>query len=352
MKYKCCNLIQHGLCFFCGDLVSCCFSPNDQIEGGRPPIIIPDYKGELISKAVLFGKIKEYTNIFKNGGCPKECTNCYHIEEKDWDEEEYINSITITHFSYCNADCIYCTNNLKKEERTNEKYEILPVLRDLKQQDIIKQGVELHIGGGEFTVYKEFEDIIEEFAITGFAKVYIPTNAIKYSEKLNTAIKKGHVAIIVSLDCGCKKTYKKIKRIDAFDTVVKNLKTYASDGIKKGEIALKYIVIPSVNDNLKEFKKFLNTAKGIGIEHIIIDLDARYARELNYRVENILIQLVKDFEETAKREGFSTETYSFFSQCNTTKDTNINIIKEFINYLKYKLNNKTAKKLYSRNSLK
>lgn len=351
MKYKSCNLIKHGLCFFCGDLVSCCFSPNDQVEGGHPPILIPNYKGELISRDYLFKKIKEYDTIFKNGECPKECLNCYHIEEKDWSDEEYINSITITHFSECNADCIYCTNNLKKEERTNDKYDILPVLKNLKEQNIIRQGVELHIGGGEFTIYKEFDDILDEFAISGFAKVYIPTNAIKYSEKLNIAIKKGHVSIIISLDSGCRRTYRKIKRIDAFNTVVKNLKAYASEGIKRGEISLKYIVIPSINDNIKEFKKFLKTAKEIGIEHIILDIDARYARELNHKIENILINIVKDFEKIAKEKGFSTETYSFFTQCNRMKEKRNSILEKVLNILKYRYFNQTAKKLYSSKSI-
>lgn len=347
MKYKCCNLIQHGLCFFCNDLVSCCFSPNDQIENGHPPMIIPDYKGELLSKDFLFKRIDEKIQVFKQNDCLKECLNCYHLEEKEWDEEPYLNYITITHFSVCNADCIYCTNNFEQNERTNDVYEILPVLRNLKEQGIIKEGVELHIGGGEFTIYKECDALLEEFAMSGFANVYIPTNAIRFSEKLELAIKKGYATIIVSLDAGTKKTYYKIKRVDAFDRVVENLKKYMPEIIKRREISIKYIVIPTINDNITEFKKFLNIVKEIGVEHIIIDLDARYSRELNHNVEQTLIAIVQKFEKIAKRKGFTTETYSFYTQCKEGKTSKDNIVLGIINNIKYKYFNKTAKKLYS-----
>lgn len=351
MKYKCCNLIQHGLCFFENDLVSCCFSPNDQVNGGHPPVIISPYKGESLSKEELFQKINDYVAIFKKGGCPKECLNCYHLEEKEWDETPFINSVTITHFSNCNANCIYCSNNLEQSERTNDTYEILPVLRSLKEQGIIKQGVELHIGGGEFTIYKECNQLLDEFALSGFAKVYIPTNAIKFSQELNSAIKKGAACIIVSLDSGSKKTYKKIKRVDAFDIVVNNLKIYASNGVNQGEIALKYIVIPTINDNFGEFKKFLNIASEIGVKNIIIDLDAKYARELKHKVDSTLICLVQKFEKYSHKQGFSTETYSFFSQCLNTSKVKKNILFQLYDLLKYRYFNQTANNIY-RNSVK
>lgn len=348
MKYKSCNLIQHGLCFFCNDLVSCCFSPNDQINGGHPPTIIHNYNGELLSKKGLFEKINEFNYIFKQGNCPRECLNCYKIEEKDWEEKQYINSITITHFSHCNADCIYCSNNLKKEERTNDVYEILPVLRDLKKQGIIEKGVELHIGGGEFTIYKECDNLLEEFALSGFANVYIPTNAIKFSDKLDLAIKQGNAGIIVSIDAGTKQTYRKIKRVDVFEKVVENIKRYASKGTERNEVSLKYIIIPTINDNLKEFKNFLKIAKDVGVKNIIIDVDARYSRLLNHNIDYTLLNIGKKYEEIAKASGFTTEMYSFFSQCEIIKTEKENIFNKIKNEIKYRYFNKLAKELYSK----
>ena len=349
MKYKSCNLIQHGLCFFNGKLVSCCFAPCDQINGQTPPIIYDNYNGEIPESEDLFNQIEKYSSIFKGGGCPKECLNCYHIEEKEWDEGKYINSITITHFSKCNADCIYCSNNLSQEERTNNVYEIMPILKSFKDRGIIKQGCELHIGGGEFTIYKECNEFLETFALTNFAKIAIPTNAIIYNENLFKALDNNSTAIIVSLDSGCRKTYKKIKKVDAFDKVIENLKKYSKNQHMPHTIGLKYIIIPTYNDNVCEFKKFIKTAKLAGVKKVIIDLDAKYARLLNFEVDNYLVNLVEKFEKIAKKENFITETYSFYKQSKeTTKNRKINFINNIISFFKYKFFNKKAKELYKK----
>ncbi len=348
MKYKSCNLIQHGLCFFNNMLVSCCFAPCDQINGQHPPILFDNYKGEILSKDDLFLRIKKYSDIFKNGGVPKECQGCYHIEEKEWDEENYINSITITHFSKCNLDCIYCTNNLSQKERTNDIYDILPVLNRFKEEGIIKKGCEFHIGGGEFTIYKECDELIDLYANSGFAKFYVPTNAVKYSEKLFQAMDKCLAHIIVSLDSGSRKTYKKIKRSDAFNQVTQNLKLYAKTQNSAGCISLKYIIIPSFNDNYSEFKKFLKIAKNLKVNIIIIDIDAKYSRYLNNNIDEYLIRFARKLKLLSDKQGFSTILYSFYTQCSNGKELSNNIFKNIIGYIKYKFFNKAVKRLYKK----
>lgn len=344
MEYKCCEILKHGLCFYDNVLVSCCFSPRDQINKAKPPIIINDYKGEIFSKEFLFEKINSYVDMFKQGDCPIECENCYHLKEKEWDEGKYIDYITITHFSKCNADCIYCTNNLQQKDRRNDYYNIMPILRSLKEQGIIKSGAQLHIGGGEFTIYKEADEILDEYILSGYAKAYIPTNAIIYSKKLEEAIKKECAYIIVSLDSGCRKTYKKIKRVDKFDSVVKNLKQYVLSKKEYSKfdksISLKYIIIPKINDSYKEFNKFLDTAKDIGINNIIIDIDAQYARKCEYKINNYLLYFARNLMKRAQEQGFMTEMYSFLKQCEQIQTNKENNFKVFCNYLRYKFNNK------------
>ena len=302
-KYKSCNLIKHGLCFFDSQVVSCCYSPVDQIKGQQPPVLYNNYKGELLKKDDLFSQIKKYSDVFENGGTPYQCKGCCKIEEKNWDEEDsqYINSITVTHYSICNADCIYCSNNLSPEERTNEVYEILPVLRNLKEQNILKKGFELHIGGDEFSIYKECDDILKEFALTDFARTFIPTNAIKYSQSIFEALNNGNTFIIVSLDSGSKKTFKKLKRIDAFEKVIKNLEQYASTDISRQQITLKYIVVPTINDNLREFKKFLKVAEKLKVKSIAIDIDSRYSRTQNHYIDYYYCELIYRMKKNCRK---------------------------------------------------
>ena len=348
MKYKSCHIANHGLCFFNDILALCCFSPVDQIDGQVPPLIYGEYSGQILSKEELFKRVHKHSDIFKSGGCPKECINCYHIEEKEWAEEDYIDYITITHFSNCNADCIYCSNNNEREQRTNNTYEILPVLKSFKEQGIIKERCELHIGGGEFTIYKECDEFLELFAINDFARVFVPTNAIIYSHKLFRAMNEATTYIIVSLDCGSKKLYHKIKRVDAFDKVIDSLKKYAQTEKSRDAIRLKYIIIPTINDNISEFKKFLKIAKKLGVRNLIIDIDARYSRINNYRIDDYFVNLAKKMNELALKQNFITEFYSFFFQSTNEKEAKaLNDISMFIEKIKFKYFNKNIDRIKS-----
>ncbi len=345
--YKCCKILKHGLCFFNDILTSCCFSPVDQIDGQVPPLIYDNYNGQIISKDDLFERINKHVSLFKKGSCPKECYSCYHIEKQDWDDEEYIDYITITHFSICNADCIYCTNNHELYERTNNTYRILPVLKSFKEQGIIKKGCELHIGGGEFTIYHECDELLDLFAINNYARVFVPTNAIKYSDKLFQAMDKATTYIIVSLDCGSRRTFQKIKRVDAFNKVINSLKKYASTEKSRDAIRLKYIIIPTYNDNISEFKKFLKIAKKLGVRNLIIDIDARYSRVTNYKIDNYFINLAQKMNEIAIKQNFITEFYSFYFQ--NTNDKKIEQDNFFIKLKKkiyFKYFDKDIKELY------
>ncbi len=345
--YKSCHIVQHGLCFFNEAIASCCFSPANKTYGRLPMLLFDKYKGEIISKEELFKTMGQYINEFKQGGCPEDCETCYHIEERDWDEGQYLDYLTITHFSKCNADCIYCTNNQTRDERTNDTYDILPVLKSFKEQGIIKEKCELHIGGGEFTIYKECDELLELFAVSNYARVFVPTNAIKYSHTLFRAMDEATTYIIVSLDCGSREMYKKIKRVDAFDQVMASLEKYAATQKSKDAIRLKYIIIPTINDNMSEFKKFLKIAKHLGVQNLIIDLDARYSRITGYKIAPYLIELAEKMNKLAIKQNFITEFYSFLLQdINDLKKEKPNFIRDIINRLHLKYYDKEVQELY------
>ena len=345
--YKSCKIVKHGLCFFNNILTSCCFSPVDQINGQIPPLIYDKYWGQILTKEELFKRIRKYSDVFKNGGCPHECENCYHIEEKDWDEEEYIDYITITHFSMCNLDCVYCSGNHELWERTPITYDILPVLKSFKEQGIIRKGCELHIGGGEFTIYRECDELLELFAVNNFARVFVPTNAVKFSQNLFRAMNEATTYIIVSLDCGSREIFKKIKRVDAFDKVMNSLEKYAQTEKSREAIRLKYIIIPTINDNIREFKKFLKIAEKLGVRNLIIDIDARYSRISNYKIDDYFINLAEKMNKIALKQNFITEFYSFFFQNTNNKTTKRdNIFSSLIKRIKFRYFNQEVKDLY------
>lgn len=343
--YKSCNLILHGLCFFGNTIASCCNSPADQIDNQLPPILFDNYNGEVIPPEELFKKIHNYSDMFKNGSCPKSCQNCAFIKEDEWDESDFINEITITNFSNCNADCIYCANNLTSEERSNNYYKIMPILKYYQQNGIIKKGCEFHISGGEFTIYDECDELLKEFGINGYAKIIISSNCIRYSDRIKESIEAGNTYIITSLDCGSRNLFKKIKRIDAFDNVVSNLRQYTQKN--KNNITLKYIIIPTVNDNIKEFKNFLSIAESLEIKNLAIEIEGRYTRYVRYNISPYYVHLAEEMKHLAEKKHFQVNFFPFLNQCicnNAVK--NMNIIEKISERIQIQ-NDKIFKTLYS-----
>lgn len=343
--YKSCNLILHGICFYPNELVCCCYSPNEQVNGGMPPILFDNYKGEVISKNELFSKMKSFSSVFKNGSCPDVCQNCFQIQEKDWDESEYIDFITITHYTCCNADCIYCSNNLEIEERSNDKYNVMPFLMYLKNEGILKDNLELHLGGGEITIYKECESILEEFGIKGNAKIYAATNAIHFSENLYKAIQNGNTDVIISLDCGSRETFKRIKRIDAFDKVIENIYKYSS--AKENKVTLKYILIPGINDNMDEFKKFIDIVNNAKVSTVRLDIEGRYLRSVNNNINPYYFSLAEEMKNYALQfDGYVFQYHEFLKQA-LSRGIESKNISNYIEYIKLKKLGKAVKKLYT-----
>ena len=310
--YKSCKLILHGLCFFNNSLAACCNSPVDQINNQRPPILFEKYKGELIEPEELFKRIHEFSDMFKKGGTPPSCKNCCFIQEKDWDENLYISEITIASFTCCNAKCIYCANNLTENERSNDAYEVLPILKYYKEKGILIKGCEFHISGGEFTTYKECDGILEEFGITNYAKIVISSNCIRYSDTLRQSIETGSTYVIQSLDCGSREMYKKIKGVDVFDKVIENLKKYTEK--RPEQLTLKYIIIPNINDNIKEFSKFLDIASSLRTKRIEIEIEGRYARMLNHKISPYFVDLANKMKEIGISRGFDANFFPFLQQ--------------------------------------
>lgn len=115
--------------------------------------------------------------------------------------------------------------------------------------------------------------------------MFFHTSAIYYSKGIEKAIKKApFVKFDFSMDCGSREMYKKIKRIDAFDNVIANIKRYMSCSPNaKNAIVAKYIIIRNVNDNVEELKKWLDVTLSLGIKFTKLEFDLR---EFDIKISN------------------------------------------------------------------
>ncbi len=318
MEYKSCNLLEHGICFYETKLCSCCYTPQGKSQS--TPFFYPLYNGEKVSTDLLFSKINRYREYSKNNKYLYPCKDCYKLENRNWSEENYIDQVYITHFKNCNADCIYCITEATAEDKKKKTYNIMPVLNDLRDKGILKEGCEFHIGGGEFSIYRECNDIINTYILSGFTEICaIATNGIAYSEAIFNAMNHNRAVIIISLDCGSERMYKKIKRVNAFNSVINNLRKYTKTKTCRQNTFLKYIILPGINNNRKEFEKFLNIAENFGIQGIKIDIDGKYCSRKNYILDKKDWNYSANIIDYAKNRGFEVETFSFYNQCLAAK---------------------------------
>lgn len=314
MKYKSCNLLEHGICFYVDRICSCCYAPQEKVNDS--PFLAALYNGELINKDLLFELINRWKDKAKKGNLISCCSNCYKAEENDWTDENYIDQVYISHFQECNSNCVYCITDILPKNRKKNPYKIFPVLLDMKEKGILKRDCEFHIGGGEFTIYSECEDIIKEFILTGFAKrLAVASNGIKFSNALFDAMSIDKGVIIISLDCGSRELFKKIKQVDKFNDVIKNISKYCKNDLSRQNTFLKYIVIPSLNDEKEEFKKFIDIAKKYNVNGIKLDVEGHYARYNKYKISDELKDFLYWAKEYTISQNVDFEGFSFYNQC-------------------------------------
>ena len=87
---------------------------------------------------------------------------------------------------------------------------------------------------------------------------------------------------------------KKIKQIDAYNTVCKNLKKYSKAQKNSYNVISKYIIIPEVNDTYEEIDGWLKFNKENNIGIIVIDIENSWlTRYRNEKPDERIIELIK-----------------------------------------------------------
>lgn len=306
-KYISCKWLESGVCFDNGvygsNVKLCCYM---SAPGGGNSMIFEDYHGEKINWDNFFKIKNEYRNIQKSGQTVEGCRGCVFLEENEWPQIDYIDSIIFDHFTKCNCCCSYCyTEEDKKRYNSLKTYNIYPIIKDMFDKKIIKRGGAIGFGGGEPTILPEFEKLINLFLKNGFSNIRVPSSGIKYSPVIAKGISTGHLSVVVSVDSSSKEIYKKIKQTDKYETVCKNLKKYAKSQRGSYNVISKYIIIPEINDNTVEIDNWLKFNKDNNIGIIVIDIENswlnRYRKE---EPDKRIIDLMKYVAAKSKEMNF------------------------------------------------
>ena len=158
-KYISCNLIEHGLDFFTDSINFCCRIPPTD-KGYKK--LIENYYGEILNWKEFFKIKRKYREQMRHGEIVEECKGCIYLQEKEWDNKDYISYINFNNWTICNEHCVYCwLNDADKPHQT--QYNVYPVIKDLADRGYLKSGGHITIAGGEPSVAPEFDDLIKLF---------------------------------------------------------------------------------------------------------------------------------------------------------------------------------------------
>lgn len=310
MRYKFCHQLKNNIFFANNEIIHCC-AGSELIA----PKFREDYFGELFDGNLLIKEKEDAQLRAKNGELPfPSCEKCFSLEENDWDDDCSIKDISISHWTACNCNCFYCyTAKDKAYFNSRKSYDLLPVLEKIKS--VISPDCKVRFIGGDVAMLEEFDDLIDFFLNIGVKDFYIPTSGIKYLPKIEELLSKGVARVIISLDCGDKATYKKIKQVDCFDKVVQNMQKYVDFANSGGSVfEAKYIIIPNVNNTFEQINKWLDLCISMGVKNVGVDFETNYLVQNPCEIPKNSVELAEFVENTAKENGMTFCKFTYLSQ--------------------------------------
>lgn len=302
-KYVSCDLIEHGLDFFTDSINFCCRIPPTE-KGYKK--ILEHYNGELIDWKKFFAIKRNYRNQMKKGQIIPECKNCIYLQEKEWDNDDYISFINFNNWTICNEHCVYCW--LNDADRPHQKqYNVFPAIKDMADKGFLRKGGHITIAGGEPSVAPEFDDLIQLFLDNDLSSIRVLTNATKYSDVVKRGIELGKVNIVVSVDSGTQDTFIKVKRYDFYDKVWENVRKYASVQPNSDRVKTKFILIPNVNDSKDEIDAWIRKSIESGVKHLAFDVEMMWYNENKDNIPQYILDLVNYAINSIKENGLDIE---------------------------------------------
>lgn len=289
-----------GLAWIADDIRWCCNKAN---YADAPYIKIGDSFENAFTQ---FHDLRAQTiDDLRNGIPSKYCSGCGYLQEKYCGKKVAISNLSFgtvpDNFSLCNFRCFYCIGD-KQNWNYNQSPECSPinVLRTLEEKELVSPFFTMiSFANGELTVLPYCDAFLEA------SKQYmmlILTNASVYNAKIAERLSSGLTRLNVSVDAGTRETFARIKGVDAWDKVSKNLARY---GEANGEIALKYIFFPGINDDQQNIDGFLNLCRKTRSKKVRLSYDYRYL----IPIDDCIFEKLANFIQYFYNHGFTVDCY-------------------------------------------
>lgn len=305
MKYKSCSAIENFFLNFNGRIdtdgkcMTLCCENVDNIPGvallESVQQSIENFRrerAEIIAESVKLGLLggSDDERKFTNG-----CAKCANFLQGDYGScDGLIHYINLSMYpAPCQCKCIYCDVHSSESGVFDKRlhaacYEkLFDTLDYAKKNGLIAQNTIWQVSSGEIAIHP-YKDRILDLVKDQTAVFY--TNCFIFDEKVaaNLAANPSS-AINLSIDSGTPKTWHKVKGVDNFDAITVNLVKYLNSSSRPGQITLKYIVLPGINDNIEDYLYVIEIMKILKVKHLTIARDTRIKYTLDEKMSENLI---------------------------------------------------------------
>ena len=305
-EYISCEWLESGISFTYEGIYNCCMFAHNTVAFKPVTPINKDWTYDFDS---FIKEKKKFIKAHRKGQIIDRCLGCQRLEKRVWDNNFKIKQLAISTNTKCNANCIYCYTHKRKDFFNN--INDIPILNFLKKcinANLIDENVSVLFGGGEPTINNEFEDIMDLFSKNSKCKIKIYSSGIKYSKAIENLLRAGNCELVITPDCGDRQLYKKIKGVDKFDEVWSNIQNYAAAQNKnKEQVRTKYIILPNINDNEEEIKKFFNKVIEANVSYIKPEIDITSYLKIKQDKEKLeeLFKLLVFMEKYAEKRNIN-----------------------------------------------
>lgn len=293
----------------------CC--NTDHLEVPERLYLYTDLVNKKLEWDYIFDEKRKLRENAKKGIYPIQCDGCFELHEEDWSDEDYINHITAGHIMKCNSRCIYCpTGRIPEWHNREQDYDFKPIIEELTSKNLLRYDGSLRFVGGEPTLMKEFDWLVDLFSQNNVPEIYVPTSGIRLSKSLCRALEKVEsAAIVASIDSGSEETFEKVKGTKFYNLVNKNMETYLKHSREKNFVISKFILLTNYNDTAKEIENWLKNCNKAGFIEVQFDSEHSVSSSENCenkKYVNRTLKMLKYAELVAKKYGIKVTSYLAF----------------------------------------
>jgi len=318
--YKNCPLISSFALNFNGRIdgerrcVSLCCESLPEIpaialcETGKETI---DAFRQMRDRVILESLLSSGERTFTNA-----CQKCANYSLDKWKNDYLIGYVNLSMYpAPCQCRCSYCDVSKEQFDAVNdadvaECYEkIFDALKYAIETGLIAPKALWQISSGEIAIHPYRERI---FDLVQNRTAVFYTNCFNFDSRIAANLAANpDSSINLSIDSGTRDTWHKIKGADNFWKIIENLAKYNKNSSRPGQITLKYIVVPGINDNLEDYAGIIDLMKGLGTTHLTLARDTRTKYNLSEAETERLVTATGQLTAMLFRNKLTFDMFTF-----------------------------------------